>query len=506
MIPVLIVDDEAAICSSIAAMLESRYHGQFSIHQVENGLRAIEFVSAQPVSLILADIKMPVLTGLDMLERLRALHYEGETIVISGFDDYALVRRAMKLGASDYLLKPISSEDFYLQIDGFLLRESQRSQTGSKSAASGVQSRFYRQQYNLERLIMQGENAPDSLLRDCGLCEQHRLIVCASQMDSGAGSSSLYRQAWQDEWEAALSPLFAQGCVLVQGERQRLFLSLFYYREDEQLDAFHAIRRRLERRSNPLVCSHPLPLRGAAAGFEECQQQLTRQFYNLPGAEGPEQYPYATFFSQMMDCICRLDAPAFEEHFSRLMALVCAQYPPVEQFRQLLCAMIYGVLQHNSSFIRVVGKLELTQNDAIRCIQNSQSAAVLHQDLTRIVRLLISMVLEQSTTGDKQHINRARAYIASHYAEDITLTALASHLSLHPNYVSTLFKQACGISFSHYLRQVRISEACRLMRESNDRLYEIADLVGYHDAVQFNRAFREEIGMSPREYKKKQRQ
>ncbi len=500
MIPILIVDDEAAIRASIASMLEARYPGTFSLHQAENGQRAVEFACAQSVSLILADIKMPVLTGLDMLERLSEVHYEGEVIVISGFDDYALVRRAMKLGASDYLLKPIVAEDFFLQIDGFLLRYRQRMPPARPAAVSSAQRRSYRQQYALEHLLRDTGGALQGLMADCHLHPEHRLVVCASSGSTPA--SALLQKAWQAEWEEALSSLLADGCVLVQGEWQRLFVSLFFYRTPAQLEAFREAKRTLMRRAPGLVCSKPLALDGAAAGLEECQQLLTRRFYDLPGEDGPERYPYASLFSQMTDAVCRLQREGFDESLSRLLGLVCAQLPPVEQLRQLLCAMVYAVLQRNSAFIRVVGHMELTQDDVIRCIQGAQSAADLSRELRRIVRLQIEKVRAQSASRDEQHVERAKQYIAQHYAEDLTLPALAEHLALNPNYVSTLFKKACGIPYSHYLRRVRIEEACRRIRETNDKLYAIGEGVGYHDPVQFNRAFREEMNCSPREYKK----
>ena len=76
-------------------------------------------------------------------------------------------------------------------------------------------------------------------------------------------------------------------------------------------------------------------------------------------------------------------------------------------------------------------------------------------------------------------------------------------LGIHPNYFSTLFKKQCGISYSHYLRRIRIEEACRQMRTTGRKIYEIAQDVGYHEPVQFNRAFREEMGSSPSAYKRK---
>lgn len=498
MIPVLIVDDEPVIRESIASMLRMRYPGVFSLLLAENGQRAVAIACAQSVSLILADIKMPVLTGIEMLERLSEVQYEGEVIFISGFDDYALVRRAMKLGASDYLLKPIVAEDFYLQIDGFLTRCRTRMPPARPAAVS---SRLYRQQYTLERLLRDCGGALESLMAECHLHPDHRLIVCAA-VTGNLPAGALLQKAWQAEWEEALSSLLAQGCVLIQGEWQKLFVSLFFFRTPAQMEAFREIRRGLSRRAADLICSKPVAIREAFSGLEECQLLLTRRFYDLPGEDGPERYPYAPLFSQMTDAICRLDADAFDGAFSLLLKYVCAQLPPVEQLRQLLCAMVYGVLQLNSAFIRIIGRMELTEDDIIRCIQGASSASSLSRELKRIVHLQIHKAQEQSASPDEQHIERAKQYISRHYADELSLSSLAEHLGLHPNYVSTLFRKSCGIPYSHYLRRVRIEEACRRMRETNEKLYQIGDSIGYSDPVHFNRAFREEMGCSPREYKK----
>ncbi|MEG2703363.1 MAG: AraC family transcriptional regulator [Clostridia bacterium] len=93
--------------------------------------------------------------------------------------------------------------------------------------------------------------------------------------------------------------------------------------------------------------------------------------------------------------------------------------------------------------------------------------------------------------------------MAEHYREELSLAAVANHIGIHPNYFSNLFTKQCGVSYSHYLRGVRIEAACLRMRESDCKLYEIAEEVGYHDQVQFNRAFREEKGCAPSAYQKK---
>ena len=126
MIPLLIVDDESIIRETIAAMVRRKYPEQFHIFLASNGREALSLVTSESVELVLADIKMPVMDGLQLLHCLHEQQLQCDVIFISGFDDYSFVREAMKSGAVDYLLKPIAEDELYAQIDGFLKRAALR--------------------------------------------------------------------------------------------------------------------------------------------------------------------------------------------------------------------------------------------------------------------------------------------------------------------------------------------------------------------------------------------
>ena len=89
MIPLLIVDDESIIRETIAAMLRRKYPDQFHIFLASNGQEALSLVASENVELVLADIKMPVMNGLELLHRLHEQQFQCDVIFISGFDDYS---------------------------------------------------------------------------------------------------------------------------------------------------------------------------------------------------------------------------------------------------------------------------------------------------------------------------------------------------------------------------------------------------------------------------------
>lgn len=98
-------------------------------------------------------------------------------------------------------------------------------------------------------------------------------------------------------------------------------------------------------------------------------------------------------------------------------------------------------------------------------------------------------------------IQKAIAYIREHYQEGLTQEEIARKLEITPEYLSTLFKRELGINFSTFLKQFRISHAKRLLKGTDMKIYEIASAVGYSDSKYFQRVFKEQIGISPGEYR-----
>ena len=94
-------------------------------------------------------------------------------------------------------------------------------------------------------------------------------------------------------------------------------------------------------------------------------------------------------------------------------------------------------------------------------------------------------------------------YIREHYNEGITLEEVARKMDLTPEYLSTLFNREMDMNFSSFLKQFRISQAKRLLKGTNLKIYEVAEAVGYSDAKYFMRVFKEVQGISPKEFRQK---
>ena len=127
-------------------------------------------------------------------------------------------------------------------------------------------------------------------------------------------------------------------------------------------------------------------------------------------------------------------------------------------------------------------------------------------ELEAVFRKAVEIIIESKDKKEdirNYAIRRAINFIREHYNENISLDMLAERLEITPEYLSALFNKEVGINFSTFLKQFRISQAKRLLKGSDEKIYTIAQLVGYNDPKYFNRVFKDEVGMSPGDYRQK---
>jgi len=509
MISLLIVDDEAAIRNAINEMLTNRYKDIFQIYQAENGLKAVEIVCSVPVDIIITDIKMPVYTGLEMLAKLKELNYSVLSIVVSGFDDYALVREAMKSGAADYLLKPIETVEFFNIIDSCLLSisSSHTLQKQSKVHIETVEETLFHNQYALSRLLESDITKEcEQILRDYRLDGHSPCIIAILDIFQMTLQKSSLKKAWACEIDDELSKLLPRGgYTLIQGEQTELWTILFFYHTEEARNVFIQYMDQLLQKKIKICLSDPCVSLTLQTNFLNCIQNLAMYFFDIPKVciQIPEEYPYPSLTKSILDAIWQLDFKSFCEHLQKWFYLICERKPPVQEVKQALCGLIYSAMQRNNVYIRIIGTYKFTENDIIEAIQTAFSAEYLRKEMIRIIDIYMEEAAFNISQRDDFYIQKAKKYIGEHFTEEITLVSISAHLSIHPNYFSTLFKKRTGLPYTQYLRQVRIDEACRLIKNTNKKFYEIAEAVGFHDTIQFNRAFKQETGQSPSSYKRK---
>lgn len=465
---ILVVDDDPVIRRELCGFLEeySRETEEALVAcEAENGQKAIEAVCARPIELIFSDIKMPLCTGTQMMEKLRELGYAGQVVIISGFEDYSLIRSSMKLGASDYLLKPIAQEEFRVVLRECLDRPgretARRSAPPSGSAIACIADLFR-------------ERVPDENRRRAAFIQMRAAVREAF------GDAVLLQGAYRGYWAMAL----ASPCTAAAArELHRVLLGM-------------KIRFGCDDRTSS---APELP-----AAFSRCMEKLNLFFYDVPDlfTAVHEPFPYEGLMKQLVSAVCACDFIGFSGFLSQLFSTLCRDRPDLEETRSLLTSILYRAMAQNNHLIAVVVQYKFTEHDLLPCIEEATSAMELRRRMMESFHLYMEALREKTVNRDSYNVSKVKQLLEEEYMKDISLTEISDRLGIHPNYLSTLFKTETGTTYSQYLRALRVKKAADLMRTTNLKVYEIAERVGYSDTASFYRVFKEELGVSPARYKR----
>jgi AraC-like DNA-binding protein len=248
-------------------------------------------------------------------------------------------------------------------------------------------------------------------------------------------------------------------------------------------------------------------LRHAPMAWQGALEELGRQFYDVREEWDPEEhYPFEKLKTRIINTLCACSSEQLKLLLDRLFGLLKRDKLPVEEARRFLCSLIYGIMEADAGYIGIIGKYKFTGKDMVHIIQNEPSASRVLRGMRECfdcyIRERLKLREEQEAAGvEDLTVQRIKKFIETNYQRRISLGMISQKLELHPNYLSTLFRQKTGITYGHYLRRVRIEKAKALIKMTNFKLYSVADQVGYKDNAHFYRAFKEETGVSPITYR-----
>ena len=493
---ILVVDDDSAIRREICGFLEEycRETGvSLLAYEAENGQKAVETVCARPIDLIFSDIKMPLCTGTQMMEKLRALGYTGQIVIISGFEDYHLIRSSMKLGAVDYLLKPIAQEEFGSILGDCLRRVGERASRHAVSA--GTPEQLYREQHAVDLLAAGSPEGEGSLPGGSA-------IVCVADLFHERVPDEARRRSAFVQMQAVVQEAL-EGAELLQGTYRGSWALVLA--SPCTADAARELRRALRgQRIRFGCCDRPYARADLPAAFSLCMERLSLFFYDIPDlfTAVQEPFPYESLMKQLVSAVCACDFIGFSGFLSQLFACLCRDRPDLEETRRLLSSILYRAMTQNNALIAVAGQYKFTEHDLLPCIEEATSAMELRRRMMEILHLYMETMQERAVSRDSYNVSKVKQLLEQEYMKEISLTEISERLGIHPNYLSTLFKTETGITYSQYLRSLRVKKASEMMRTTNLKVYEIAERVGYSDTASFYRVFKEELGMSPARYKR----
>jgi two-component system response regulator YesN len=528
MIKILLVDDEKIIRKGLAKIIE-KLDGDFEvIGEAGNGLQALELVRQICPDIVITDIRMPKMDGLQLVQSLEEQYPDIKKIILSGFDDFEYARKAMRFKTSDYLLKPVdeaclhellkkTSETIRNEIEQRLAAASLKDQIG--------QSQPILRQVFLRALVVEGkyqsllhdELVQLSAVNDIKFNNQayYVLLICAEHTSDQQGFI-VPPAEWLPHLDGLLTNLI-RSSSLIEGNNLVVICGL----PEHDADIISSIFDRLNDAGNQgpdyrfiissgQVMQEPAELKKS---YDSALLALSQHFYQ----------PQTTIFHY--DAIANpfnasLPSGVTERFNQQLISIFETQN--IQKIQPIVC-----------DYMAVIGKYWLNPIEVRRIIDEScasmrsinprfrQAHEEVHGDSRRLAlelkqittldqtgsylvsffTTILNQIKKHSGQKDKRIIEVIKNHIQDHYMEEITLNSLSQIVYISPNYLSEVFKEQTGESIVDYITRLRIIKAKEMLKDIQVKVYEVCKLVGYEDPAYFSKVFRKVVGVSPTEYR-----
>lgn len=498
MYKVLLVDDEERMTQGLMRFGPWEETGFAVVGTATSVARALVFLESEPVDLLITDIQMPVQSGLDLIRLARAQYPKTGFVILTAYSEFAYAQEALRLGALDYLTKPVNlaqMKALLLRVRGRLDEERQREDMDE------VQEMLAR------TLVMNFANGYPYDGQKARACLNTRCPLAVVRMTAREARAA-------DDASEALRAAFTPCRLFRVSERELLAVI-----ETPQMPQEAELAGRVGQ----------LPLAGgvfagvalAREGYREMRRAFLQAgkamaYQSARGAAGVTAY----------EQISRIVVGGAEQQTRQLLALT--QMLVVPEKREQLLPALRGALrslaeQRGFSLAqaqRFCTTLIMDMDVPIQTLSLPDyprhallSAALLDiwscADLAELEERM-SLYLEEilrHIAGTNENafagelVGRIKSYIQEHFAENLTLGVLSERFYVSPSYLSRLFKKKTGINFIDYLTLLRIGKAKEYLTRTSRKIYHISEMIGYENPRYFARLFKEETGLTPQEYR-----
>lgn len=483
MINVLLVDDEYMILKGLQKLIQWEKYGLRLAGTAENGREAFEFVKNNPIDIVITDVSMPIMDGIEFIRNMQQNSFKPYIIMLSGYQEFEYVKQGIQLGIENFLLKPIDKDMLNETLESIVMKlETEK------------------QRLESDRLIF--ENTLKRWVQDeIDISEFKRLLELTGFTLFDAQKYSVfifkYREDLLEFFEGYRQPLYFK-------DHDELVL-IFQGDADEYLTFRQKMRHAFK--MDDLL----LGIGDLLVDIERVSESYEQAAVTASIAKFYQGHPISELFQRQnqitdVNSIISVDLSKFHQALSlRDENLIFKELSSL--FRDLKSKKADpNYIRYYASIIISDIYREFGISDA--AIMNDNIQRVYESNTIRNIETTLYRVYHEvnQTHNDVVYsdiIKGLLMILMERYYEDLTLVLIAEELHVNPMYLGQLFKKEVGVSFSRYLNSFRIKKAQELIVNTNLNFSEISEKVGYSSPGYFYKKFKKECGLSPSEYRKK---
>ena len=527
MIDVMLIDDDVAIRDYMRDIIDWKGLGLRLTCEAGDSETARELYQLHRPKIVITDINIPIISGLELAKEFVAMDQEVRIIVITGYGDFDNVRDSVNLGAIDLLAKPIVPDE----INGSLQRAidhfaqiRRRLHTAQALSELLTENKALLQERCVARLMSYPPEGGESKLRRqlelLSLSFPHRyfstVLIYLDQEHTGDLSGITFSTAFKklcdttfssngfrvfsyfgatDRLDCLVNWSFEQGDDRIEAILSKLLEETRFYFQRE-FSAF--IGSQVEQLSDLYHSAEQAQLAGR---FRDDNSQRIVNYRNI----GKLTAAAAPCSDQSIAALLDYAQSFRRSKFRSCLDAVCAGAD-----RESLQALSLELLSQLSGLCFQSGAYPwgtVNYPKTISQIFEAPDASAIQKILQKACETLIDTLYQQRTKSKNQLIHLAKNYIHEHLGDpELSLDSVSSHIGLSKIYFCQLFHKEEGISFNTYLNTERVNTAKTLLRTTCKKVFEISSEVGYSNPKYFNYVFKHTAGVTPLEYRKGKQQ
>lgn len=538
MYKILIIDDEPFIADGLYRTFQNLSEFSLEVYRSYSARIALDLLEKYRMDIVITDINMPGLSGLDILREIQSRWPQCRTIVLSGYNDFDYAQQAMSYGADSYILKTDGDErllDAVRQCIRKIEASAMDAHWKEKTEAALTKALPLLRQEYLLRFLRREFIAPDELNNafqelSIPLSPFSPVLVVGIRLDHvrehPMGSTDSYYMAsifelFQEMVHKKLSGL----SVLTENSRCCLWFfqpSAQYLQECFQRSISYVngtletlqkyIHHNLKVSASFILEPEPVPFEKLPDTCEKLYFILTQKLHATEEMVLGTSNFYAdpadtSLFPGLLSSFQLLEQTFMQKNEKKFLAItekllndmINFHYPDIQLLiYHRICGFFLEKLFAISGIQEYLNDFHSMEHFSL---PYSKWDISLYDRLLDTARWLLRTENRENNIRYQNLISVIHQYIANHLRENISLSTIAEQVYLNPVYLSRIYKQITGETLSRYISGCRLENARELLKNSSLKINEIASGVGYESAAHFSRVFKKEYGISPQEYR-----
>lgn len=530
---VLVVEDEIPVRNRIIESIDWGSMGMAVAFAASDGQEALDFLMDNQVDLILTDIYMPFIDGIELVRRIRQTNHYCKVVFLTGYNEFEYAKEAVELDASKYLLKPITKEELTKVL--LEMKDELDAAIAAKKNLTLLENEYEkRREFLKDKLlydIIAGFMPIDRIHQACSNvgCSFDAKMYRIGVLEV-VSREEISKAVWKDDYSLLHFAMYNiskeilsndEHVQILLGENGKVIV-LFMSSEDEAFDettymkmqeVLNGVRRVYEMSLTAGlsdVCHNIEHLRAAYdeamvaidyAIIEGNNRVIVKSDIEPKSAMNHDQLE--DYSEKIVTAVKVNDVNKIRDYLHLFTEHIKFEKYELNEVKTLLLSMMTNVYDnYNKICIQDSMKL-LLDFDLVEEIYAMESFESIETALYDSFSILAENLVKSRENDKNKLVLDAIHYIENNYDDpSIDLTFMSGMLHVSNSYFSRIFKKAKNQTFVEYMTGIRLDKAKELLRTSDKKVYEIAQQVGYDDAHYFSYNFRKKVGMTPLQYRK----